>query len=112
MKNAFYFMLKALFGLEIILFLSRHFCLIRKLRLISKFMTSQTGQQIIKIHTLPNISRSKGNQTMKFGQLIEYNMRTILLEISYAKYGREASPRPFYKKSNLSVSVDQQSEML
>ena len=28
---------------------------------------------------LPNISRSKGNQTMKFGQLIEYN-RNIFLQ--------------------------------
>ena len=33
-------------------------------------MTSQAGQQIITIHILPNISRSEGNQTMKFGQLI------------------------------------------
>ena len=32
-------------------------------------MTSKTGQQIITIHMLPNISRSKGNQAMKFGQL-------------------------------------------
>ena len=29
---------------------------------------------------LTNISRSKENQAMKFGQLIEYNMRNILLE--------------------------------
>ena len=28
-------------------------------------MTSQTGQQIIAIHILPNISRSKDNQTTK-----------------------------------------------
>ena len=49
----------------------------RKLRLITKFMTSQTGQQIIAIHILPNISGSKRNQAMKFGQLIEYNMRNI-----------------------------------
>ena len=27
-----------------------------------------------------HMSRSKGNQTMKFGQLIEYNMRNIFLE--------------------------------
>ena len=26
------------------------------------------------MHILPNISRSKGNQTVKFGQLIEYKM--------------------------------------
>ena len=32
-------------------------------------MTSQTGQQIITIHMLPNISRSKDNQAKKFGQL-------------------------------------------
>ena len=36
-------------------------------------MTSQTRQQIITLHILPkNISRSKGNQTMKFGQLIKH----------------------------------------
>ena len=34
-------------------------------------MTSQTGKQISTIHVLPNISRSKGNQAMKFGQLID-----------------------------------------
>ena len=57
--------------------------LTRKVRLISKFMTSQTGKSIITIHILPNISRSKGNQTMKLRQLIEYNMRNIFLEKSY-----------------------------
>ena len=41
-------------------------------------MTSQTGQQIITIHILPNISRTKDNQEMKLGQLIEYNIRNIL----------------------------------
>ena len=61
-------------------------------------MTSQTGQQIITVHILPNISRSKGNQTMKFGQSVEYNMRNIFLEKSYIKWGGEASLRPFYKK--------------
>ena len=43
-------------------------------------MTSQTGKQIITTHILPNISRSKDNQTMKFGPLIEYSMRNIFLE--------------------------------
>ena len=38
-------------------------------------MTSQTGQQIITMHVFPNISRSKGNQAMKFGQLIKYSIR-------------------------------------
>ena len=35
---------------------------------------SQAGKQIIMMLTFPNISGSKGNQTMKF---IEYNMRNI-----------------------------------
>ena len=38
-------------------------------------MTSQTGQQKITIHILPSISRSRGNQAMKFGQLMKYSMR-------------------------------------
>ena len=54
--------------------------LIRKKRLISKFMASQSGQQI---HILPIISKSKGNQTMKFGQLIEYYKRNIFLKIMH-----------------------------
>ena len=35
---------------------------------------------------------------MKFGQLIEYNMRNIFLENSHAKYGGETSLRPFFSK--------------
>ena len=31
----------------------------------------------IKTHILPNISRSTENQTMKFHQLIDYNVRNI-----------------------------------
>ena len=49
---------------------------------------------------------------MKFGQLIGYNMRNIFLEKLYKKCAGEASPRPFYKKSELSISLDQQFEML
>ena len=44
---------------------------------------------------IANISISKGNQTLKFGQLIEYDMRNIFLEHSYTKCGLETSPRPF-----------------
>ena len=45
-------------------------------------MKSQTGTQTITIHILPDISRSNGNQTMKFGQLIENNVRNIFLQKS------------------------------
>ena len=79
--------------------------LIRKVRLISN-MTSQPGKQTITILILPNISRSKDNQTMKFGQLIEYKMRIIFMEKSYTKYGGKTIPRPFTKKSKLSISLN------
>ena len=61
-------------------------------------MTSQPGKQTIVIYMLPNISRSKGNQTMKFGQVIECNMKNLFLEKSYTKHGGETSPRPFSGK--------------
>ena len=32
------------------------------------------------MHILPNISISKDNQAMKFGQLIKYNMKTFFLK--------------------------------
>ena len=54
------------------------------------------------MHILPNISRSTDNQTMKTGQLTEYNMRNICFEESYKKYGNKASLKPFNKKLKLS----------
>ena len=69
-------------------------------------MTSQAGQQTIVIHTLPNISRSKGNQTIKFGQLIECN-RNIFLQKSFAESGEKTSPRPFSEKLSFNISLDQ-----
>ena len=82
-------------------------CLIQKVSLMSIFMTSQPRKQTIAIHILPNITRSKGNQIMKFGQLIEYNMRKIFLETSYTKCCGETSPRSFSGKSKLSIYLDQ-----
>ena len=70
-------------------------------------MTSQPGYQTIVIHKLPNISRSKGNQTMRFAQLIEYNIRNNFLEKSYTKCGGETSPITFSEKLKLSISLDQ-----
>ena len=70
-------------------------------------MTSQSGKQRIAMHILLNISQSKDNQTMKFGQLIEYNTRNIFLEKSFTKCGGEIIPRPFSKKSKLYISLDQ-----
>ena len=42
-------------------------------------MTSQAGKQRITTHILLNITRIKGNQTMKFGQLIEHPKINIFL---------------------------------
>ena len=61
-------------------------------------MTSQPGKEIIVKHILPNISRSKNNQTMKFGQLIEYNMRNIFIENSHKNLVEKVLSDPFLKK--------------
>ena len=50
------------------------------------------------MHILPNISRGKGNQTTKFGQLMEYNMKNISVEKSYTTCAGETIPRPLSKK--------------
>ena len=44
---------------------------------------------------------------MKFGQSIEYKMRNIFVEKSYTKCGGETIPRPFSKKSKLSIPLGQ-----
>ena len=75
-------------------------------------MASQPRKQTTAIHILPNMSRSKGNQTIKFGQLKEYNMRNLFFEKSYTECGGKSIPRPFPKKLKLSMSLDQQSKVL
>ena len=49
---------------------------------------------------------------MKFGQLIECNIRNIALGKSYSKCGGETSLRPFSEKLKLSMSLDQLSKVL
>ena len=44
-------------------------------------MTQQPWKEIIAIQIMPNIAKSKGNQTMNFGQLIKYKTRNIFLKI-------------------------------
>ena len=60
-------------------------------------MTSQPGKQTIAIHTIPNISRSKGYQAMKLDQLIEYNMRNIFLKNHIKNVVEKLFPDPFLK---------------
>ena len=68
-------------------------------------MMSQPVKQTIAIYILSSFSKSKDNQAMKFGQLIEYNKKNIFLKKSYTKCDGETIPRNyslgvFSKKSN------------
>ena len=66
------------------------------------------------IHILPNISRSKGNQAMKFGQLIEYNNRNNFFKIMQKVRQRDQLQTSFcfleklyeVKASGLQLSVN------
>ena len=49
---------------------------------------------------------------MKFGQLIEYNMKKIFLKNSYTKGNGKSIPRFLSKKLKLSMSLDQYSKVL
>ena len=94
MKNAFYFNVQALFVLKIFKFLSWLFShagnsLCRKKRLISKLMASQSGKHTITIHITPDISKSKGNQAMKFDKHFSWK---IIHKRSYSQ--------PFLKHQN------------
>ena len=62
-------------------------------------MTSQPGYEAVTIHTFSNIRRSKSNQTRKYGQLIEYNMKNIFVEKSCSKCGGETISTPFFVKN-------------
>ena len=82
MKNAFYFMLKAL--VDFVFNFCPAFMVIRKIekkvKIILKFAMSLAGKKLITtILILPNILRSKGDLTMKFGQLIEYRVLSVAL---------------------------------
>ena len=104
-ENAFCLTLKALFALMIFQFLFYLWVmykngLIRKIRLISKRIPSQPKKKAIAIHILPNISRSKGQQTLKFGQLIEYNMRNIFIEKHTQNVVEKLFRDPFLKNHN------------
>ena len=54
-----------------------------------------------------HIAQYLGNQTMKFGHLIEYYIRNIFLEKSYIKWDEKTIRRPFSRELKLSISLDQ-----
>ena len=57
-------------------------------------MMSEPEKQTIAKHILPNISRNKGSQTKKIGQLLKNHTQNAV------------DPRPFSEKSKLSISLD------
>ena len=89
-KDYYYFTSKSIFSLfsfveslPLIFWIMEENGLIKKLRLIPKYLASSTGKEIIPIHILFNITRSKDNQKMKFGQLVKYNVRKVFMQKSY-----------------------------
>ena len=58
-------------------------------------------------YTYQPISQEVDNQSMKFGELKEYDAINVFLEKSYRKCGGETIPKSFSEKSNLSISLDQ-----
>ena len=57
----------------------------KKVMVNFRILTSQTGQQMTTIHVLRNISGSKGNQAMRFEQLIRCSMRNIFFFKNHAE---------------------------
>ena len=94
----FFFILKALFVVKIFKLLCSSFGLLRttwleqKSEFQSLWRHSLVNKQL-KINILPDISWSKGNQTMKFGQVKEYNKKNFFLQKSCRKGDRGTSSR-------------------
>ena len=115
-KNAFYLIVKALFVFKYLNLCSDFFGYVEK-RLDEKAKVSSniydvTARPTITINILPNISRRKGIHTMKFGQLVEYNIRKFLLKNHTYNVVQKLVPDHFSKISKLNISLNLQSEVL
>ena len=103
-KNTFYFTLKAL---KIFNFCVELLVMLKKDKVNFKIYEFTTWEKSSCIHILPNISKNKGNQTVKFGQLVECSVKNIFLKKPYTKFNAETISKPFSEKSKLNISVDQ-----
>ena len=56
---------------------------------------SQIGPQTVTINILVDVSKRRKNQTMKFGQLMEYNVRNISLKKLWEKKAGRLVPNLF-----------------
>ena len=90
-------MFKALYILKIFKFFYWSFSHVEQTswleRLSSKVVTSELVQQTNPIPILLYISQSKGHQTMKFDQLIDYK-RHVFLQKWWRKWGKDTTYRP------------------
>ena len=99
MKNAFCFVLKALFVLKIFKFLYWFFGHTEK----TAWLETSSYFQNLWLYNLVNKQlqwthcpiKSKGNQTKKFGQSIEYNKRIIFLQNHAGNKVERLVPGPF-----------------
>ena len=73
--------------------------------MLMKKIIDKLDNKVMTINILPNISRRKGNQSMKFGQIIECNMRNIFPKKIKHKMWWEISLK---KTPEFSISWDQQ----
>ena len=64
-------------------------------------MMSQRGKRTVAIQVFANVSRSKGNQTMESGPLIEYKIRNISLEKPFKKTWWRNQLQTPYQKNNI-----------
>ena len=60
-------------------------------------MTSQLGKQTIATLTMPYNSKGKDKQTMKFGQLMEYNMENVFFKTRRKNVVEKLLSDPFLK---------------
>ena len=58
-------------------------------------MMSFTGKLIVTIQIFSNVSRGKSNQTVKFGQLIEHNMKKSFVKSHIQSVMEKQVPDPF-----------------
>ena len=105
LENSFFFALKSLSVFKIFKFLSWLFRHVEKwldwkykFNFLSYDVTKREANKC-KTHIVQYLTK-KSNQKMKFGQLMEYNMRYIFLEKSCKKCGGEIFPDPSPKNQN------------
>ena len=102
MKNAFYFILKALFVLKIFKFLwwlfghvGKTAWLGRKDKFKNSWRHNLVSKQLQYIYSLiPH--KLETSQRIEVGQLIEYSKKNVFLQKSCKTWGRETSCRPLF----------------